>query len=177
VVQASEGAEIRVGTVMALYTCITAGAPMQCHPAVQAIAGHGIAGDRYASNQGAYSGAVRPAIRHVTLIAREAIDVSNGRLIEEGLPTFDAQEIRRNIVTEGIDLKVLLGAVFAIGSIKLRGSEETIPCKRISALTHKAGFYEAFASRGGIRAEVLISGTIKVGDPIDIIASQMNEKN
>ena len=81
-VQASEGAEIHVGTVMALYTCITAGAPMQCHPAVQAIAGHGIAGDRYASNQGAYSGALRSAIRHVTLIAREAIDVSNCRLIE-----------------------------------------------------------------------------------------------
>src|SRR4051812_49547332 len=115
--------EIGVGTVIALYTCVMAGAPMQCHPAVQAIAGHGISGDRYALNQGAYSSALRPAVRHVTLIAREAIAVSNGRLIAEGLPTFDAQEIRRNILTEGIDLKVLLGAVFAIGSIKLRGSE------------------------------------------------------
>ena len=170
-------AEIHVGTVMALYSCITTGAPMQCRAAVQAIAGRGIAGDRYASNQGAYSGALRSAIRHVTLIAREAIDVSNRLLIAEGLPTFDAQEIRRNILTEGIDLKVLVGAVFAIGAIKFRGSEETIPCKRISALTHKAGFYEAFAGRGGIRAEVLISGTIKVGDPIDTIASQMSEKN
>src|SRR5436305_9767213 len=101
VVQASEGSELAVSTVIALYTCITAGAPMQCLPAVQAIAGRGIAGDRYALNQGAYSGAARPAIRHVTLIAREAIDVSNCRLIEEGLPTLDAQEIRRNILTVG----------------------------------------------------------------------------
>ena len=169
--EASEGTEVAMGTVMALYTCITAGAPMQCHPAAQAIAGRGIDGDRYALNQGAYSGALRPAIRHVTLIAQEAIDVSNGRLIEQGLPTFDAQEIRRNILTEGIDLNVLVGAVFAVGSIKLRGSEETIPCKRISALTQKVGFFEAFASRGGIRAEVLTSGRIKVGDPVETTVS------
>src|SRR5438270_2931462 len=165
------GTEIGVGTVIALYTCVTAGAPMQCHPAVQAIAGRGIAGDRYALNRGAYSGALRPAIRHVTLVAKEAIDLSNGRLIEEGLPTFNAQEIRRNILTEGINLNVLVGAVFAIGAIKLRGSEETIPCKRISALTHKAGFFEAFATRGGIRAEILTSGTIKVGDPVETTVS------
>ena len=104
--------------------------------------------------------------------------ISLGSLYEQRETSiFHAQEIRRNILTEGIDLNVLVGGVFAIGAIKLRGSEETIPCKRISALTHKAGFYEAFAGRGGIRAEVLISGTIKVGDPIDTIASQMSEKN
>ena len=39
--EASEGTEVAMGTVMALYTCITAGAPMQCHPAAQAIAGRG----------------------------------------------------------------------------------------------------------------------------------------
>src|SRR5438270_13413555 len=113
----TRGTEIGVGTAISLYACTTAGAPMQCLPAVQAIAGRGIAGDRYALNQGAYSSSVRLAVRHVTLIAREAIDVSNGRLIAEGLPIFDAQEIRRNILTDGIDLKVLIGAVFTIGAI------------------------------------------------------------
>src|SRR4051794_27410065 len=144
---------------------------MQYLTEVQAIAGCGLAGDRYASNQGAYSSSVRPAIRHVTLIANEAIELSNAQLIGRGLASFGPKEIRRNVITEGVDLNALVGSVFTIGNVELRGAEDTIPCKRISALTHKPGFYEAFAGRGGIRAEVLISGSIKRGDLIEAMVS------
>ena len=73
-------------------------------------------------------------------------------------------ETRRNIVTEGVDVNSLLGREFQVGTVRMRGAEPTRPCHRPSALVQKTGFAEAFAIRGGVRAEVLSDGTIYVGD-------------
>jgi MOSC domain-containing protein YiiM len=49
----------------------------------------------------------------------------------------------------------------------MRGTEMTNPCNRVSALAEKTGFREAFAGRGGVRAEILLDGVISIADPID----------
>ena len=156
--------EGRVGKVIGLYICSAAGQPMVASMQAQALAGSGFAGDRYATNQGTFSRS--PIRRHVSLIACEAIEEANRNLVEHGLAPFGMHETRRNIITEGFDLYAILGREFQIGEVRMRGTEPTKPCHRPSALVQKTGFAQAYAARGGVRAEVLMDGVISVGDLI-----------
>jgi MOSC domain-containing protein len=158
--------ESKVRNVVGLYTCASAGQPMEAQTQVRALAGSGFAGDRYATNQGTFSYSAKQIMRHVSLIAREAIEKANRDLVERGLAPFGVHETRRNIITEGVDINALLGREFCIGDVRMRGTEPTKPCHRPSALVQKTGFTEAFATRGGVRAEVLSDGIISVGDLI-----------
>jgi MOSC domain-containing protein YiiM len=150
--------------VVGLYTCAEAGEPMQAQADVHALARCGFAGDRYAANRGFFSKTTRQVIRHVSLIAHEAIDEANRELSRRGMLPFNPRETRRNVVTEGIDVNALVGWEFKIGEVRMRGIEPTRPCHRTSVLANKKGFAEMFSNRGGIRAEVLSDGIISVGD-------------
>ena len=151
-----------VGKVVGLFISSGAGLPMESSIQARALAGRGFAGDRYATNQGTFSNS--QVIRHVSLIAREAFEQANRDLLELGLAPFRLHETRRNIITEGIDVYAMLGRDFSIGEVRMRGTEPTKPCHRPSALVQKTGFAEAFARRGGVRAEVLSDGVVSVGD-------------
>jgi MOSC domain-containing protein YiiM len=157
-----------VSNVVGLYICACAGQPMEAQTQARALAGSGLAGDRYATNQGTFSRSPRQIMRHVSLIAREAIDEANRHLLERGLAPFGLHETRRNIITEGVEVHALLGREFRVGHVRMRGTEPTKPCPRPSALVQKTGFAEAFASRGGVRAEVLSDGIISVGDVVTV---------
>jgi MOSC domain-containing protein YiiM len=125
------------------------------------IAGVGIPNDRYGMNKGAFS-VSKPKIRHLSLISLEAIERANeGRDIP-----FTEAETRRNVVTTGIDLNELVDVHFMIGNVALRGTQLCNPCQRIGILAHKKGMMQAFQNGGGIRAEVLTSGLITIGDTI-----------
>lgn len=137
---------------------------MQARTEVRALAGQGLEGDRYALGRGSYSRGAREVARHVSLIARDAMDAANEELNQRGLAPFGPDETRRNIVIEGIDVYALLGQEFCIGAVRLRGSDPTRPCHVPSAAAGKAGFAEAYHNRGGILAEVLTDGLISIGD-------------
>ena len=136
--------------------------------------GRRLEGDRYALGQGSYSNLPRQAARHVSLIAREAIEASNEELVQRGLTPVEQGETRRNVVVEGVDVYALLRREFRIGAIRLRGSEPTLPCRIPSAVAGKTGFAEAYQNRGGIRAEVLSDGIFSIGDLIqtDLLLSK-----
>ena len=153
-----------MGKVVGLFICSAAGQPMVGSIQARALAASGFAGDRYATNQGTFSRS--HIMRHVSLIAREAIEEANRDLEGHGLAPFGFHETRRNIITEGIDVYAMLGRDFRVGEVRMRGTEPTKPCHRPSALVQKTGFAEAFAARGGVRAEVLTDGVISVGDLI-----------
>ncbi|HXV15575.1 MAG TPA: MOSC domain-containing protein [Gemmatimonadaceae bacterium] len=104
------------------------------------------------------------AARHVSLIAREAIEAANEELVQRGLIPFEMRETRRNIVVEGVDVYGLLGKEFRIGGVRLRGSEPTRPCHIPSAAAGKTGFAQAYHDRGGVRAEILSDGMVSIGD-------------
>ncbi len=151
-----------MGKVLALFVCSKKGEPMRRLECAQALQGLGLEGDRYATGKGAWSRAPREAIRQVSLISQEAIAEANALLIQPFLP----EETRRNILTSDIDLNALIGIEFTIGQARMRGFELCDPCARPSKLAGKVGFAEAFILRGGLRAEVLSSGLIVVGDDI-----------
>jgi hypothetical protein len=151
------------GRVTRLFTAPTAGAPMKEHTSVIVRAGAGILGDRYALGIGQYSN-IDDKIRHVTFIAQEAIDASNAMLVAREMPKFWPRDTRRNILTEGVELNALVGVEFVVGSIVFRGVELADPCHRPSALVQRRGFKALFENRGGLRAEALTEGELRVGD-------------
>jgi MOSC domain-containing protein YiiM len=134
------------------------------------IVGVGIEGDRYALGIGAFSGSIPAKIRDVSLIALTGIEDANQELKASGLSSYLASEVRRNIVIEGISsdaLNQLLGKEFSLGLIRLRATELCIPCERPAKLSEKSNFLSAFKNRGGIRAQILDSGEVRVGDQLN----------
>lgn len=155
--------------IQAIYFASSAGAQMQSVDHIQLKAGFGIDGDRYALSTGAYSATEPRKIRHISLIALSGIETANDWLKAGDEPTFDGSETRRNIVLDGIsasDLNALVGQKFQLGNIQLLGTELCTPCERPAQLLNRPSFMEAFEGRGGIRAEVLSSGTLSIDDTL-----------
>ncbi|MBU3641428.1 MOSC domain-containing protein [Polynucleobacter sp. Fuers-14] len=137
--------------------------------AAKVIVGSGLEGDRYALGTGAYSVIEPTKVRHVSIIALSAINTANDWLTAGDEPTFEGSETRRNIALAGItgsELNALVGQRFQLGDIQLLGTELCAPCERPAQLLSRPSFMEAFEGRGGIRAEVLNSGALAVGDKL-----------
>jgi MOSC domain-containing protein YiiM len=148
------------GTVVSIHLAETAAGPMVSVNEVRAIAGKGLEGDRYFTQTGTYSKKPRPD-REVTLIEIEAIEALKRDLGIELAPGAS----RRNIVTRGVPLNHLFGQEFRVGNVTLRGLRLCEPCPHLERLSHP-GMREALIHRGGLRAQILTDGTIRVGDSI-----------
>lgn len=153
--------------VSALFWCAGAGQAMQQAPQLRVLAGQGLEGDRYATGQGAYSGTQPPKIRHLSLITEEGIATANEWQQAAGLPAFSMAQTRRNVLLSGLSaqgLNALVGQRFWVGEIECYGLELCTPCPRPSELSGQPGFQEAFEGRGGLRAQVLGSGWLRLND-------------
>ena len=62
-------------------------------------------------------------------------------------------------------LNHLVGRTFRVGDVLLRGCRLAEPCSYLASLT-RPGVSRALVHRGGLRADVLRSGTLRVGDVI-----------
>jgi MOSC domain-containing protein YiiM len=144
------------GVVRALFLAAEREAPMDTVEAAEALAGRGLRGDRYADGRGTFS-APGSNGHDITLIAAEALAA-----LDEPLA---AAEARRNVVTEGVDLDALIGRRFRVGDSVLVGRRRCEPCAHLQRLT-RPGVLRELAHRGGLRADILRSGTIRIGDPI-----------
>ena len=74
-------------------------------------------------------------------------------------------ETRRNLLTRGVPLNHLVSREFLVGPVRLRGLRLCEPCKHLEKLT-RPGVREALVHRGGLRAQVLTGGTLRIGDVI-----------
>jgi MOSC domain-containing protein YiiM len=148
--------------LVAIYVATAAGAPMEARDRIDALAGAGLRDDRYATATGTYSGKGRGA-RDVTLIEREAVDAV--RAEDDGVDVGEDQT-RRNLVTEGVALNHLVGREFRVGSVRMRGVRLAEPCVYLEQLTGLVGVRAALVHRGGLRAEILDDGELRVGDAI-----------
>ncbi len=148
------------GSVVSIHLAEQAGAPMRAVERVAAVAGVGLEGDRYATRTGHYSPNTQ-VDRDVTLIAAEEIE----RLADVfGIETAPG-ESRRNVTTRGIDLNELVGRRFRIGSVECEGTRLCEPCLYLTEQLGKP-VLEPLVHRGGLRARILTSGEIGVGDEV-----------
>ena len=135
---------------------------MQPLAEVEAIAGGGLAGDRYYSKTGFYSSRpTDPGAREVTLFEAETLD----ELIAEDGIHLSAVEHRRNVTVRGVHLLGLIGQRFRIGEVLLEGVKDCPPCEHLEQLVGKA-VLQPLVNRGGLRARILTGGTLRVGDPV-----------
>ena len=142
------------GRVEALAIAPAAEAPMTRVEQATAHAGQGLEGDRYVGGEGTFS---NPYSRghDLTLIEAEVVD-------ELGLPPAEA---RRNVVTRGIDLNALVGRRFRVGEVECEGQRLCEPCAHLQRLTEPR-LLRDLVHRGGLRADIVSGGVIRVGDPV-----------
>ena len=137
------------------------GAPLQTIDAVELVAARGIQGDtRYFGRLSCLTG--QPTHRQVSLIEREQIAEHAATL---GLPAIPSGAVRSNIETTGINLISLLGREVEIGSAVLLLHSPRDPCAKMDAICQGLRAL-MMDSRQGVLAEVVRSGTIRVGDTI-----------
>ena len=151
-----------MGQVEAIHIAVAASAPMQSLGEVEAVAGEGLAGDRYIAGIGFYSTRpTDPGAREVTLFEAEVLDALAA---EHGISLSPAEH-RRNLTTRGVRLHDLLGRRFNVGEVVLEGVKDCPPCEHLDSLVGKP-VLGPLVNRGGLRARVVLGGTIRVGDRI-----------
>jgi MOSC domain-containing protein YiiM len=122
--------------------------------AVELVVGKGLVGDRYKSH-----GAAK---RQVTVIQAEDLLAIASYL---GAAGVTPEELRRNLVVEGINLRALKGRPFRVGEALLEMTGECHPCSRMEEILGVGG-YNAVRGHGGITARVLEGGLVRIGDEV-----------
>jgi MOSC domain-containing protein YiiM len=132
--------------------------PMSVVDQASAQAGMGLAGD-----QRVY-GLQAPGTQ-ITFVSADDVEAM---VAETGIP-LEPLETRRNVVTRGIPLERLIGRRFRVGNALCVGIRPCTPCNHLESLT-RAGVRGALSGRGGLRADIVESGPIRVGDAIELPA-------
>jgi len=169
--QALTGRFATEGRLEAILLRPRRGEPALPVEAVEALAGHGLAGDRSAARANGGSGGGK---RQVTLIQAEhlALIACWSRHGE-----IDPAALRRNLVVAGINL-LAARSPFADRPLRLRLGADVVleltgpcdPCSRMEEALGPGG-YNAMRGHGGMTARVLTGGRLQRGDTVRVEAA------
>jgi MOSC domain-containing protein YiiM len=148
---------MNAGRVTRIFIAAEESGPIQEVAEVEAVAGKGLRGDRYFDD--GHDG--HDPAREVTLFAAEGLEAGRA---ESGLD-IGAEDMRRNLMTEGVQLADLLGRRFSAGEVVFEGLENNPPCAHLQQLAGKP-LLKPMIENGGIRARIVIGGTIRAGDEL-----------
>lgn len=132
------------------------GQPAGEHPTlemdeVECVAGSGIRGDRFFDYKADYQG-------QITFFAEEVFAELCAHL---QLGDRSPADLRRNVITTGVDLNTLIGVEFEVQGIRFFGTRECSPCYWMDQ-AYAPGTEAFLKNRGGLRARVLTSGTLSL---------------
>ena len=120
--------------------------------------GKGIVNDRYYEN-------FKEKKEQVTLINLEDIDNFNNEIKQN----IEAKDFRRNIIVSGINLSELINKKIEINKVILKIHEICQPCKYLQDRLKIPSLVKMLVNKSGVRAEILHSGSLSVGDIIKVI--------
>ena len=120
--------------------------------------GKGIVNDRYYDN-------FKEKKEQVTLINLEDINNFNNEIKQN----IDAKDFRRNIIVSGINLNELINKKIKINEVTLKIHEICQPCKYLQDRLKISGLVKMLINKSGVRAEILSSGSLSVGNTIKIV--------
>jgi MOSC domain-containing protein YiiM len=131
--------------------------PIEERDEIACVAGRGIEGDRFFDYRSDYKGQIT------------FCDVAVFRELCAAVGATDAapSAMRRNVMVEGADLNALIGRRFSLQGVLFEGAEECRPCEWMN-LAVGPGAEERLRGRGGLRARILSSGTLRRG-PAELV--------
>jgi ADP-ribose pyrophosphatase YjhB (NUDIX family) len=150
------------GRIEAIYTAAAEALPVVRHTRILATPGVGLAGDRYATGNGFWSGDNKVS-RDLTLVEAEVAEW----LSTEVGSAIDAGALRRNVVTRGVRLNELVGVRFRLGDLLVEGTGPCKPCLHLQDIIGKP-ILRPLVDRGGLRANLLSVGELVEGAPISL---------
>ena len=117
--------------------------------------GKGIVNDRYYEN-------FKEKKEQVTLINLEEINAFNNQVNQN----IEPKDFRRNIIVSGIDLNKLIDKQIKINQVILKIHEICQPCKYLQDRLKLPSLVKLLVNKSGVRAEIIKSGNLSVGDTI-----------
>ena len=120
--------------------------------------GKGIVNDRYYGN-------FKEKKEQVTLISLEEINKFNRQINRN----IEPKDFRRNIIVSGVDLNQLINKQIKINNITLKIHEICQPCKYLQDQLKIQSLVKILVNKSGVRAEIITSGMLSVGDKIQKI--------
>ncbi len=126
--------------------------------AIEVLENKGVVGDRHFDE-------FNDPYCQLSLIESENIDFYNFKY-NLNIPYVD---FRRNIITKGIRLNVLIGKKFLVGNVKLEGIDLCRPCRHLTEMLSQENILKEFLRKGGLRCQILSSSIINVGDSIRLL--------
>ena len=117
--------------------------------------GKGIVNDRYYEN-------FKEKKEQVTLISLEEINAFNNQVNQN----IEPKDFRRNIIVSGIDLNKLIDKQIKINQVILKIHEICQPCKYLQDRLKLPSLIKLLVNKSGVRAEIIKSGNLSVGDTI-----------
>jgi len=117
--------------------------------------GKGIVNDRYYEN-------FKERKEQVTLINLEEINAFNNQVNQN----IEPKDFRRNIIVSGIDLNKLIDKQIKINQVILKIHEICQPCKYLQDRLKLPSLVKLLVNKSGVRAEIIKSGNLSVGDTI-----------
>ena len=120
--------------------------------------GKGIVNDRYYEN-------FKEKKEQVTLISLEEINKFNRQINRN----IEPKDFRRNIIVSGVDLNQLINKQIKINNITLKIHEICQPCKYLQDQLKIQSLVKILVNKSGVRAEIITSGMLSVGDKIQKI--------
>ena len=150
------------GRLEAIHLADREGGPMHAVDSVEAIAGVGLTGDRYAIPLDEQD-PTDDEVRDVTLVEAEQIE---WLAAETGI-RLSPGATRRNLTTRGVRLNDLVGRTFRVGSVRIQGVELCEPCAHMQELVGQP-VLRPLVHRAGLRARLLDGGELRIGDAIEV---------
>ena len=139
--------------VTAIHIAPASRLPMRAVERVELTAGAGIPGDRYEHSRH----------RHLTVQSQDGLDAAAGEL---GSP-IPPSSTRRNITISTGEVPTAPGSRLVVGDVELEVVRIAAPCKLLDDVI-SPGARTALRRRAGSVCRVVGSGTIAVGDPVDL---------
>lgn len=139
-------------------------APLRSLSEVKVTNVGGLEGDHFSSK--------KSRKRQVTLIQWEHLNAVASIL---GKDEISPSLTRRNLVVKGINLFSLRNKRFRIGEVIFEATGYCHPCSRMEENLGPGG-YNAMRGHGGITVKVIQSGTIRIGDAVELLEAIENEE-
>ena len=127
---------------------------------IECVAGRGILGDRFYDYRHDYKG-------QITFFSHEVFERRSA-----AFPSVDKGPgaLRRNVILSGANLNALIGEEFELQGVRFLGTAHCKPCYWLDE-AFAPGAEAWLKGNGGLRAQILTSGRLRIGSA-DLILAQ-----